>query len=52
VQAPNGPVLTTQLYFPNEPRNSSDGIFDANLLVDLQDNSDGKQGAFTFVVNT
>lgn len=52
VQAPNGLVLTTQLYFPNEPRNGSDGIFDANLLMDVQNNPDGTQGTFTFVVNT
>lgn len=52
VQAPNGPVLTTQLYFPNESRNDRDGIFDAALLMDVQDSPDAKQGAFTFVVNT
>jgi protocatechuate 3,4-dioxygenase beta subunit len=33
VQAPRKPVLTTQLYFPGEPRNRSDGIFDSELLV-------------------
>jgi len=33
VQAPRGRVLTTQLYFPGEPRNREDGIFDAELLV-------------------
>ena len=27
VQAPNRPVLTTQLYFPGEPANERDGIF-------------------------
>ena len=31
VQAPNGPVLTTQLYFPDEPDNERDGIFDPAL---------------------
>jgi protocatechuate 3,4-dioxygenase beta subunit len=51
VQAPNGPVLTTQLYFPNEPSNARDGIFDPALLMEMQDSADGKQGAFTFVVN-
>jgi protocatechuate 3,4-dioxygenase beta subunit len=32
-QAAGGPVLTTQLYFPGESRNRSDGIFDRDLLV-------------------
>jgi protocatechuate 3,4-dioxygenase beta subunit len=33
VQAPRKPVLTTQLYFPGEPQNAGDGIFDASLLL-------------------
>src|SRR5258706_3323970 len=37
VQAPNQAVLTSQLYFPNEPSNSSDGIFQPELLMDVQD---------------
>jgi protocatechuate 3,4-dioxygenase beta subunit len=32
-QAPGDQVLTTQLYFPGERRNRSDGIFDPELLV-------------------
>jgi protocatechuate 3,4-dioxygenase beta subunit len=52
VQSPNGPVLTTQLYFPNEPGNARDGIFDASLLMDIQDDANAKQGTFTFVINT
>jgi protocatechuate 3,4-dioxygenase beta subunit len=51
VQAPNGPVLTTQLYFPNEPGNQRDGIFSPALLMAIQDGSDGKQAAFNFVVS-
>jgi protocatechuate 3,4-dioxygenase beta subunit len=52
VQAPNQPVLTTQLYFPNEPRNASDGIYRPELEMALQDNADGsKNGAFNFVLN-
>jgi hypothetical protein len=27
VQAPNGPPLTTQLYFPGEQRNARDFLF-------------------------
>jgi protocatechuate 3,4-dioxygenase beta subunit len=32
-QAPNQPVLTTQFYFPGEPGNAGDGIFDPALLL-------------------
>jgi protocatechuate 3,4-dioxygenase beta subunit len=34
-QAPGGPVLTTQLYFPDEAGNGRDRIFDAALLLDV-----------------
>jgi protocatechuate 3,4-dioxygenase beta subunit len=39
-QAPDQPVLTTQLYFPGEPRNDRDGIFSPELLVQLSDGPD------------
>lgn len=52
VQAPDGPVLTTQLYFPNERANASDGIFREELVVDLSDSGDGRAASFTFVVTT
>lgn len=52
VQAPNRPVLTTQLYFPGEPQNARDGIYNKVLeLEDYRDASGGKTGAFTFVLN-
>jgi protocatechuate 3,4-dioxygenase beta subunit len=51
VQAPNQPVLTTQLYFPNEPRNARDGIYRPELLMDVQDTADGKLATFNFVLN-
>jgi len=50
VQAPGQPVLTTQLYFPDEPGNQSDGIFNSALVLDVQDTPDGKRAAFDFVV--
>jgi protocatechuate 3,4-dioxygenase beta subunit len=34
-QAPDGPILTTQLYFPGEPGNASDGIFDSALVMSM-----------------
>ncbi len=52
VQAPNRPVLTTQLYFPGEDRNASDGIFDPSLVMELGDGADGKVGSFRFVLET
>ena len=53
VQAPGGPTLTTQLYFPGEARNSTDGIFDPSLVLNTQSNTDGTENAtFNFVVQT
>lgn len=51
VQAPNQPVLTTQLYFPDEPANATDGIFHPALVMDVQDTAVGKLGTFNFVLN-
>jgi protocatechuate 3,4-dioxygenase beta subunit len=50
VQAPNGPVLTTQLYFPGEARNASDGIFNPALLLPIQDTGTGATATFDFVI--
>ena len=50
VQAPNSPVLTTQLYFPDTPQNERDGIFNPALLIDLFDEPEGKRGLFNFVL--
>jgi protocatechuate 3,4-dioxygenase beta subunit len=51
VQAPSQPVLTTQLYFPNEASNTSDGIYSSALLMKVQDVSGGKDATFSFVLN-
>lgn len=50
VQAPNGKVVTTQLFFPGVSQNDSDGIFNQNLLLSIQETGDGLQGQFNFVV--
>jgi protocatechuate 3,4-dioxygenase beta subunit len=50
VQAPGGPVLTTQLYFPGVAQNSSDSIYDARMLLTVRDGPSGKTGLFTFVL--
>ena len=39
-QAPNGPLLTTQLYFPGEPANCHDRLFRQELLVQVVDGPD------------
>ena len=52
VQAPNGPVLTTQLYFPGrvaEQQRLASSIKDL-LLTDYKDAGGGKAGVFDFVV--
>ena len=51
VQAPNGPILTTQLYFPDEAANARDGIFDPALIVNLQQTPTGDVATFNFVIN-
>ena len=50
VQAPNGQIITSQLFFPGVTQNDSDGIFNANLLLSIQETSDGLQGHYNFVV--
>ncbi len=50
VQPRRGRVLTTQLYFPDEPANARDGIFRPELNVTLHDSADGKAAEFNFVV--
>ncbi len=51
VQAPGRRVLTTQLFFPDEPRNQRDGIFDPALLMDVRRRGDKEIAKYTFVVN-
>lgn len=51
VQAPNRPVLTTQLYFPGVAQNDRDGIFNPALLVAMQDANDGKLASFDFILD-
>jgi hypothetical protein len=51
VQAPNQPVLTSQLYFPGESRNANDGIFDADLVMAITPGSAAQEGQFAFVLD-
>jgi len=50
VQASNGPVLTTQLFFPGVAQNESDSIFDPKLVMTIQNTGDGKAATFDFVI--
>jgi len=50
VQPPGGRILTTQLYFPDQPRNARDGIFRPELMMTLADAAGGKNGRFDFVL--
>jgi len=52
VQPPGGRVLTTQLYFPGEPLNARDGLFEPALLVAFEPGagSDAARAAFDFVL--
>ncbi len=47
VQRPRGQVLTTQLYFGDEPANDSDGIFDPELVMA----GDRRRARFDFVLS-
>jgi protocatechuate 3,4-dioxygenase beta subunit len=51
VQAPERPVLTTQLYFPNEPANRRDGLFRRELVMRIAAAPNGFAAHFDFVVD-
>jgi protocatechuate 3,4-dioxygenase beta subunit len=51
VQAPNQPVLTTQLYFPGEPANQRDPIFTSVLVMKVEASAGGRVGTFDFVLD-
>ena len=50
VKPPRRETLTTQLYFPGEPMNDNDSLFDASCLMQVQDGPASKEASFTFVV--
>jgi protocatechuate 3,4-dioxygenase beta subunit len=52
VQAPNQPVLTTQLYFPDEPDNARDAIFHPALVMEVAENAAGLDARFNFVLES
>ncbi len=53
VQAPGGPILTTQLFFPGVQQNQSDGIFDQRLLLtSVEQTNAGMSATYNFVIQT
>jgi protocatechuate 3,4-dioxygenase beta subunit len=50
VQPRGGSVLTTQLYFPGEPKNRSDGLFRKDLQIRTAKNAGWLAGRFDFVL--
>lgn len=51
VQAPQRPILTTQLYFPREAKNAEDSFFSDELLVRFADTASGATARFDFILN-
>ena len=50
VQAKGRPILTTQLYFPDEAGNARDGLFDPALLMRTQAAASGVEAQYDFVL--
>jgi len=51
VQAPGSRLLTTQLYFPDEPANRRDGLFQQALLMRVANAGEAPGGRFDFVLD-
>ena len=52
VQAPDGPVLTSQLFFPGVQDNQADQIFDSSLVINItQDTGASLQATYNFIIN-
>jgi protocatechuate 3,4-dioxygenase beta subunit len=52
LKVPGGPTLTTQLYFPGEPRNARDPFFHLELMVSVVRDADPLVATFDFVAST
>ena len=52
LQAAHGPILSTQLYFPGEVRNSLDSLFKRELLLKIRETSGGRIATFNFVLDS
>lgn len=50
VGRPDRPLMTTQLYFPNEPGNRRDSLFRPELVMRIADTPAGKDASFDFAL--
>lgn len=50
VQPNGGSTITSQLYFPDSSGNTSDGIFDPSLIVQIEERPDYLLAYFNFVI--
>jgi protocatechuate 3,4-dioxygenase beta subunit len=50
IQAPKGPLLTTQFYFPNEPGNHTDAFFHRELVMQVALAADALKARFDVVL--
>ena len=51
MQAPEQALLTTQLYFPDEPANRRDVLFSRDLVMRVAEAPEGLKARFDFVLN-
>ncbi len=51
IQAPDRPLVTTQLYFPDEPANRRDDLFRPDLVMRLAQAPEGIAARFDFVLD-
>jgi protocatechuate 3,4-dioxygenase beta subunit len=51
VQGGGSRLLTTQLYFPDEPANARDGLFNRALLMKVAQAGDALAARFDFVLD-
>jgi protocatechuate 3,4-dioxygenase beta subunit len=47
----NSPVLTVQLFFPDEKKNAADPIFEKLAVMDVKETPDRQRATFDFVVD-
>jgi protocatechuate 3,4-dioxygenase beta subunit len=50
IQAPKGPLLTTQFYFPDEPHNRTDAFFHRELVMQVASADDALRARFDVVL--
>jgi protocatechuate 3,4-dioxygenase beta subunit len=48
----SSPILTVQLFFPDEKKNATDPIFEKRTVMEVKDTPDGQKAIIDFVVET